>query len=272
MHASLLEGLDRAQRELQSDDRCLAVFLWGSAGSKTADEFSDLDVAVVVRDDCYASLKEDVPALCERTFGRPIAWIPEGEQDAFVNYAFLFKAGADLLLCDLMVVSETWIGANPTWISEEILLDRTGLSKKLSAGPKHGGAGFSASKLSECLHNYWIYIYLNGKQFRRSSVFKLLNIQQALFERHLSVLRFLYPDLAWTWWAAKDAYLLPEAHQERLLTYFTGARLDTICDLLRNEMDLFCEDARHVCRKCDTDYPDELERNVRQHLRRMHLK
>jgi uncharacterized protein (UPF0305 family) len=115
-------------------------------------------------------------------------------------------------------------------------------------------------------------MYINGKYFRRSDVFKILQTQQALFERHLSMLRFLYPDLEWTGWASKDACFLPETYQERLLTYFAGARMDTICDLLRREMDFFSEDARHVCERYDTEYTEELEHNVRQHLRKMNVK
>lgn len=271
MHPKLLEGLDRARRVCQDDKRCLAMFLWGSAGKSAADEFSDIDVAVVVRDDDYQTLKKDVPAMCEHTFGQLVAWIPEGEQAEHVNYAFLFREGDELLLCDLMVVSEKWITANRGWVSDQILFDRDGLLAKLSAERERAGAGFSAAKLLERIHEYWIYVYLNGKHFRRSNVFKLFHTQHALFERHLSVLRFFYPDLGWNSWAAKDVYLLPEAHQERLLIYCAGARLDTIGDVLRREMDLFTEDARQACNRYDVEYTNELERSVREHLRRMNV-
>jgi len=271
MHPKLLEGLDRVQQEFRDDQRCLAMFLWGSAGKATADEFSDLDVAVVVRQDDYRTLKKEVPAVCERTFGRIVAWMPEGEQDEFVNYAFLFRADGDLLLCDLALVSENWITANPSWISQQVLFDRNGLLGELSARPQDKGDTFSALKLSRCLCDYWIYMYLNGKHFSRSSAFKIAYVQQALFERHLGLLRLAYPDLQWSGWSAGDVYLLPESQQKRLLIYSTGAQLDAVGGVLRREMDLFSEDAQQVCRRYGGEYTDELERDVREHLRRMNV-
>ena len=109
MHPKLLDSLDRVQQEFRDDERCLGMFLWGSPGKKAAGEFSDLDVAAVVRDNDHEMLKKELPSVCERMFGQIVAWIPEGKQAKFVNYAFLFRDNDDLLLCDFAVVSENWI-------------------------------------------------------------------------------------------------------------------------------------------------------------------
>jgi predicted nucleotidyltransferase len=44
--------LQQAQTALQTDQRIVAAWLFGSVGRRTADVYSDLDVWVIVKDEC----------------------------------------------------------------------------------------------------------------------------------------------------------------------------------------------------------------------------
>ena len=45
--------------------------------------------------------------------------------------------------------------------------------------------------------------------------------------------------------------------------------METIRDLLLEEISLFSEDGREACEKLNAAYPEELEESVRGHLRTM---
>jgi predicted nucleotidyltransferase len=55
-HEALLQ---RAQEVLQADQRVVAAWLFGSVGRRTADVFSDLDVWVIVKDECIETISAE---------------------------------------------------------------------------------------------------------------------------------------------------------------------------------------------------------------------
>ncbi len=108
MHPGLLDSLERLKAHFAEDCRCLGMYSWGSFGTSHADAYSDIDVAVVIVDDAYRDVKRELPGICEDIFGNLVAWLPEGESDNLVNYAFLFPYRDDLLLYDLKLVTASW--------------------------------------------------------------------------------------------------------------------------------------------------------------------
>src|SRR3954454_16514896 len=100
MQPSLDKLLETAERHFRADDRCLGLYLFGSSGRGTDDDDSDLDLAVVARNEAYEAMKREFRATCEGLCGPILVWLPEGERDQFCNFAFLFEAGGHLLLCD----------------------------------------------------------------------------------------------------------------------------------------------------------------------------
>ena len=63
--------LGRILTDLRGDDRVQAVWLGGSLGRGTADDWSDLDLGCVIRDDQFADLLDDMDALYRRV-GTPV--------------------------------------------------------------------------------------------------------------------------------------------------------------------------------------------------------
>src|SRR5215216_6010642 len=98
MHPVLQQVAETIERRLREDPRCLGLYLWGSSGKGTDDAYSDLDLAVVIRDADYEVVRQEFRPLCEAICGPLPVWLPEGEQEGFCNYALLFAAGPDLLL------------------------------------------------------------------------------------------------------------------------------------------------------------------------------
>lgn len=265
MHPALLESLSRLEAHFRQDERCLGFYLLGSIGRGETDAYSDIDAAVVVPDEHYAAVQQELRPLCERLCGPVVVWLPEGESAGFCNYAFLFESGEELLLCDLEIVAEGVFTRN-RMSPDRILFDRTGLLQ--SASRERTAAPFTAQRLAQWIHIYWVYAYLNGKYYRRADLYKLLYVQQTLFQAHFRILNALYADTEWGWWA-NDIRHAPEETRQSLLVYFGAADAAAVSRALTQEFDLFSADADAACRKWGILYPGDLERAVRRHLTAM---
>jgi predicted nucleotidyltransferase len=257
----LTESLHRLQGRFASDPRCLGMYLWGSLGTGEADAHSDVDAALVVQDDAFDALAAALRRVVEGECGPIVAWLTEGEAPGFCNYAFLYEVEERLLLYDLTLMSRSAFvrrGQAPG----HFLFRREGFPD--AAAPSAATASTGES-LEWLVTNYWIYMYLNGKYLRRGDLFKLLYVQQVLFQTHLKVLRRLYPEADGTWWARDVKHLPPETREE-LLVYFPRATTDAIRDALGAECVRFSRDAKEACRRGDVGYPAGMEAAVRRHL------
>jgi predicted nucleotidyltransferase len=67
-HEALLQ---QAQTALQADQRVVAAWLFGSVGRRTADVYSDLDVWVIVKDECIETMSAE-RQRCAAQLGRPV--------------------------------------------------------------------------------------------------------------------------------------------------------------------------------------------------------
>ena len=266
MHPILLESLKRLQDRLVQDERCVGMFLAGSMANGTADEWSDVDVVAVLRADDYPSMKREFRAICEADCGKLLVWLPEGEREQSVNYAFLFEVENRVHLYDFSICTTSLIG-NSLWLRPgSILFDKTGLlasAIRLESVPT-----FKPGDLRHLINNWWVYTYLNGKYYKRRDVYKMLYVQDVIFQTHMKVLNAFNPAAEWHWWA-RDIHTLPLEKQAELIVYFGAAQPDDIGKALRTEMDLFSRDAQAACSQWDCEYPSELERGVREHLKLM---
>ncbi len=268
MHPILLEKLEKLQKHIKGDDRCPAMYLGGSIAGNTADEFSDVDAYLLIRETDYAEFKKEFYTVCRTIFGNILVWLPEAESPAFVNYAFLFPAGDDLLLYDIALITDAESLKNPSSSPKQILFDRSGLLAEIHE--KSLPASRRPDNLLSTINNYWVYMYLNGKYFRRADLFKMLYVQNTLFHNHLTVLRGIYPEMEGAWWA-KDIHHLPAAKRDDLLIYFGTATLPNLAKAILKETNLFSHDAQAACQKGNIEYPANLEQGVRNHLKKMGL-
>jgi hypothetical protein len=266
MHPNLLQSLQRLQDHYAQDERCLGAFLSGSIGAGTTDEWSDVDLDMVFRDEDYAAAKAECRANCERLCGPILVWLPEGEGPHSVNYAFLYEADGRTHLYDFMVCDETHLKQAGWLRPQRILFDKMGLLAE--AARRVAVPSFNPADLLHQIDVYWVYAYLNGKYYQRRDAYKMLYVQQVIFQTHLRVLNAFYPQAQWNWWA-RDVHTLPAEKQTELLVYFSANRCETLARALETEIDLFSRDAQEACARYGLRYPAELERGVREHFAMM---
>lgn len=265
MHPKLLESLAQFEEHFRHDARCLRMFLHGSIGRNTTDEYSDVDVSIVVRDEHYARMTRELRPLCENICGPIVAWLPEGESDGYCNYAFLFEHGQATLLYDFAIVQEQRFQKGGMH-EDAILFSRMDTPHHPPAKPSTNP--FPPQTLARLIDNYWVYAYLCGKYHRRGDLFKLIYVRDVLFQTHLKVLNHLYSDHTWQWWAG-DIQNLPAEKREPLLLYFGNAALDDLRIALARQLTLFAHDATEACEKYQLSYPTRTEIAVRKHLHDM---
>jgi len=262
----LLQALDRIAEHFRPDPRCLGMYLLGSIGRGTTDAYSDVDVALVTRDEHYAAVQAELRPLCEGICGPIVVWLPEGESEGFCNYAVLATAPDNrVLLYDFEIATETAfhrLALRP----DRILFDHTGLLA--AAGDRAHAAPLPGGGLSRAVDTFWVYAYLNGKYLRRGDLYKMLSVQNVLFQMHLQVLRTLHPGTEWLWWA-EDVHRLGPEKERALLVYFGAASVEAIRAALPLELTMFAADATTACSELDVEYPCLLENAVRGHLSAM---
>jgi predicted nucleotidyltransferase len=268
MHPYLLQSLDRCVARFSADPRCLGLALHGSIGRGETDAYSDIDVGAVVEDEAYEAVKAEMPGLCAELFGPISIWLPEGERPSYCNFAFLFEHGSDLLLTDFELISRSLL---VEWRHrpDRILFDRTGLLAEVQQMERPAPA-FGDAQVAHLIDTYWVYAYLDGKYWRRQDLYKLLYVQQTLFQLHVRLLNLLRTGAEGSWWAG-DVARFSTRDRTHLRAYFCVAGITAAARALARSIDLFADDARALCAVRGMDYPEAREQAVRRHLRDMGL-
>lgn len=267
MHPSLRCVFEKTAELIGSDPRVLACWLSGSAGDQTAeDEFSDVDPVFVIRDEDFDSVDLGLRSIFDSICPDIVLWWPESCNCEWLrNYAILMKT-PELIQYDVNILKASKL--SPGWLvgcrAEQVVFDKTGiLTSALSeARPQR----YSAEKLVWHIERWWLYVYINAKYLRRDDTFKLLFVQQTLFEDHLEILRALHPEVHWQWWPISVKRHLSRERQAELKHYFPSADKTSIVAALRQETEVFSRDARSACEKHGLRYPDELEASIRAYL------
>ena len=139
LHPILLSSLESLRKRFEANERCVGMYMWGSIANGTADDWSDIDVAAVMRDGDYEAVKAEMPAICGADCGRIVAWLPEGEASEFVNDAFLFQVEDRLHLYDFTIMSAGFL-ERTGWVRPlQVLFDKTGALARAAQRATTGG-------------------------------------------------------------------------------------------------------------------------------------
>ena len=256
MHPYYTQCVNLLTEHWEKDPRALAFAMNGSGGRGGDDEWSDLDVILAVSDDAYAAICAEMKELMGRVCGDIYLWLPEGETDKSVNYAFIIEHDGEQFLFDHSVLCESLIKETGNMEAGVVFFDKTGSLTGANRRFKDYKPDLDASSLSGIIDRYLVYTYLNGKYYRRKDTAKLLYIQNTLQGLHARMLAALYPDCFFTGWWCQDIFLLSPEHQKIILMYAAPPDCELIGLLVLRELDYFGRDAREACGFLKVSYPD----------------
>ena len=187
MHTHLRECIRSLTDFWQKDPRAIAFAMNGSGGRGKDDEWSDGDVALVVADEAYLSVYNEMRELMSRHCGDIHLWLPEGETERCVNFAFLFEKDGEQFLMDHALFCESMMKETPRYEAGVIFFDRSGALTEADKRYTEHKPVFDASRLPMIIDTYMTYTYLNGKYYRRKDTVKLLYIQNTLQGLHFQL-------------------------------------------------------------------------------------
>ena len=164
LHRSLLARISRA---LRANPGIIALAAGGSFISGTLDEFSDLDLVVVVTPTYWPRVLEDRSTLA-RTFG-PLLAAFTGEHVGEPRLLICLY-GPPLVHVDLKFLPPD---ALDTRVEDPIVLwDRTGLVQR---GLARAPARYPAPDLQWIEDRFWVWVHYAAAKLARGELFELLN-------------------------------------------------------------------------------------------------
>ncbi len=268
MHEYSMQTINRLTEHFKNDLRCIGVLLHGSGGQGTDDIYSDIDLTVVVDEKDYTDIRNSLRTLCSSICGDIKLWVPEGERQDYVNFAFLFEAEERQFLGDLAIFTFPAYVRKPYDLTEKILFDRDHILPQIRE--QQPRTNIERRLLPSIIEVYWLYDYLNGKYYRRRDICKTIYIMQTLFRHHMRLLGAFYPDTGWSWWP-NDLQKLTVNHQQDMLSYMKLMHIADLPQCMAVVLDRFSLDAKTICLQNGLDYPNELEAYVRRHLQDMNV-
>ena len=267
MHGYLRECIGALTEFWQKDPRAVAFAMNGSGGRGNDDEWSDGDVSLVVADEAYLSVYNEMRGLMSRYCGEIRLWLPEGETERGVNFAFLFEKDGEQFLMDHALFCEGLIKETPHYDAGVIFFDRSGALTEAGRRFAEHRPEFDVSTLPVIIDTYMVYTYLNGKYYRRKDTAKMLYIQNTLQGLHFRLLQALYPDVRFLGWWCQDIYSLSEEHQQSILMYAAMPDYIAIGAKVIGELLRFGEDARRAAGLYGKPYPEDQEVFVLRQLK-----
>ncbi len=263
MHPDLKKIYKLSIEHMKADDRVLAGFVSGSAGTAHEDEFSDVDAIFVVRAEAFTDIVTAIPGFfAQMADAVELVWAERFNTPDHHNYAVLMRTGENLLQYDISIDTPAFQPQRQI-LPAQLLFDKTGCLSVTDTLPL---PDFTPDTLRWYIEGYWIWIYIHAKYLRRRDFIKLLYVQQELFNNHIAVLRSLHePAKAFPWWP-QALKALPDTTQQYMLNYLTHTDIHSIREKLPGQIAAFTADARSACESMQTAYPASVESAVLEHL------
>ncbi len=267
MHSELKQVFDNSVILMEADNRVLAGFVSGSAGTFDEDEYSDVDAVFIVRSGALEKIVDSLPDFfASLSDSVELIWAERYNTPQHHNYAVLFRIGDNLLQYDISIDSEDFKPGRKV-LPGRILFDKSGL---LQVVDEMDGKEFSSESLRWHIEAYWIWIYTHAKYLKRRDFVKLVYVQQELFNNHLVVLGNLYRQTSsLSWWPQAVKSLPYETKRDNLMKYLCHPNIDSISEKLTGQIEVFSSDAKDLCRKFNIEYPYRLEEIVLDHLNKI---
>lgn len=246
---------------LKQDERVAACWLWGSFGRESADEVSDLDMGVAVKDDHYEEFIKDANKILLRAGDCLFTWSVNSLKKCMHVKGFF----SDCNYLDLLIspTSHVRLGNDPISIEEvRILFDKEGILSSVTN--KSCGDEKQSHSLAEqvvlAFRLFWLYSVAGLRYWKRGKLWHSLGFVTAMrgilakllwIESHPC----LPSDLPLTEWRVR-ADLCPQVESELESTIVGDPE---IVASMRRLIDLCIVHGKSIAAQVGCEYPDRLQ-------------
>ena len=224
MNQDLKNIFDKFIEKTKSMDEVLGAWNFGSEMHGKADEYSDVDVVLLVEGTSFPKMEQTIddllPEICDDVLLR---WEEEFNGEAIINNGYILRNNGLLFQFDVFLINNDMLDdfmcrIHYTDLSEkDIIFDKRGDVKRLSENPPKGSLW--SDDVERLQRTYWYHLNMAAKYLLRRDFFKLNNIFRTLYDTHDSLLLSAYDTITWGGSASKLKYI-PTEKQEHLKKYY----------------------------------------------------
>lgn len=260
MNQELKNISDQFIDKIKYDEKILGAWNFGSEMHGKADEYSDVDIVLLVKGtltETEQKIDSLLEEICERVLLR---WEEDFNSEAVINNGYILKAGGmlhqfDIFLLNSDMLEDFMCRIHYAGLSEnDIIFDRTGAVKRLAENSPQGSRW--NDDLDRLQRTYWYHLNMAAKYLLRKDLFKLNNIFRTLYDTHASLLLSEYDSITWGGTADKLKYI-PAEKQEHLKYYYCTYNFGLSRDNLIYSAERFEKDLSEILAKNNIPYKPE---------------
>jgi len=252
---NLQKTVERFRAMCQADPRIVAAFVGGSLATGTADEYSDIDVYLIIADEAYASFLADRAAFM-RQLGEPV-FLEDFDGFGFDMVLFIFEDGIKGELALAKASSFLHIHEGPY----RVLVDETGLLKGIAFPIERVPIEEQRRNLIAHLRFFWRGFLVMSQALGRGNLLSAATYLEGVRRRLVSVCRLSVDFQDGGGHPRLEAMLSPHL-QEALCDTFPPVEREAIVKAARRMADLFRQVAWPLAAQQQIAYPDTLEQTV----------
>lgn len=252
---NLQKAVERFRALCQADPRIVAAFVGGSLATGTADEYSDIDVYLIIADEEYASFFADRAAFM-RQLGEPV-FLEDFDGFGFDMVLFIFEDGIKGELALAKASSFLHIHEGPY----RVLVDKTGLLKEVTFPIERVPVEEQRQNLIEHLKFFWRGFLVMSQALGRGNLLSAATYLEGVRRRLVSVCR-LSVDFQDGGGHPRLEAILPSHLQEALCDAFPPVEREAMVEAARQMADLFQQVARPLAAQQKIAYPNAIEQTV----------
>lgn len=231
---------------MKKDTGILTAWEFGSGMYHTRDEYSDIDLVLLVQESDYErinqQLQKNLETVCDHLL---IFWPEDFNGPSICNYDCLLEREGKILQYDIFLLNDAALDDEMCKIhyadlqTDNIYFDKTGKAAALinTNRIRHTWS----DDICHLIDTYWLHIHMTAKYLLRRDYFKLAGVLRILMDTHTSLLLTAYDQTTWGSSANKLHYL-PEDKQCHLKRYYCDANFQHTQANLRQSMLWFEED------------------------------
>ncbi|MCH5194648.1 MAG: hypothetical protein J1F11_11855 [Oscillospiraceae bacterium] len=250
MNQDLKNIFEKFIEKTRSMDEILGAWNFGSEMHGKADEYSDVDVVLLIDGESFVRMEQTVddllPEICDDVLLR---WEEDFNGEAIVNNGYILRNNGVLFQFDVFLINNDMLDdfmckIHYTDLSEkDIIFDKRGEVKRLSENSPKGSLW--SADICRLQRTYWYHLNMAAKYLLRHDLFKLEGIFRTLYDTHASLLLSAYDTITWGGQASKLKYI-PEEKQEHLKKYYCTDDLGLDRDNLVTSAELFEKDLSEI--------------------------
>ncbi len=255
--------------QIKSNNAILGAWNFGSEAHGLCDEFSDVDMILLVEESAFHQAAEEITRYVESFSDQVLTCWPEGfNNDAIISRSYLLLRQGSIWQFDVVLINAAKADHFFCKIhyadtkEADVIFDRAGSVMRLLEY-QTGGTLWQCD-INRLEKTYWLFAWMTVKYLRRKDYFKLNSTLRTMYDTHVSLLLSGYDAIPWGG-AESKLHFIPEEKKAHLMRYYCSGDYEEMARNLLYSMKAFQSDAEELYTLKKLEYSPALSTSVIQH-------